>query len=51
MTSGSNRPDEGLDERLRELDAPEGTQNGELMDRMFTGMKARCDKNDRTITG
>ena len=51
MTSGSNRPDDGLGERLRELDAPEGTQNGELMDRMFTDMKARCDKNDRTMRG
>ena len=51
MTSGSNRPDEGLDERLRELDAPDAPQNEELMDRMFIDMKARCDKNDRTVTG
>ena len=51
MTSGSDRPDDGLGERLRELDAPEPPQNGELMDRMFTDMKARCDKNDRTLTG
>ena len=51
MTSGSNRPDDGLDERLRELDAPDALQNEELMDRMFIDMKARCDKNDRTVTG
>jgi len=51
MTSGSNRPDDGLDERLRELDAPDAPQNEELMDRMFIDMKARCDKNDRTVTG
>jgi hypothetical protein len=51
MTSGSNRPDDGLDERLRELDAPDAPQNDELMDRMFIDMKARCDKNDRTVTG
>ena len=51
MTSGSNRPDDGLDERLRELNAPDAPQNEELMDRMFIDMKARCDKNDRTITG
>jgi len=51
MTSGSNRPDDGLDERLRELDAPDAPQNDKLMDRMFIDMKARCDKNDRTVTG
>ena len=51
MTSGSNGPDDGFDERLRELDAPAAPQNDELMDRMFSDMKARCDKNDRTITG
>ena len=51
MTSASNRPDDGLDERLRELDAPDAPQNEELMDRMFIDMKARCDKNDRTVTG
>jgi hypothetical protein len=51
MTSGSNRPDDGLDERLRELNAPDAPQNEELMDRMFIDMKARCDKNDRTVTG
>jgi hypothetical protein len=51
MTSGSNRPDDGLDERLRELDAPDAPQNDELMDRMFIDMKARCDKNDRSVTG
>ena len=51
MTSGSNRPEDGLGERLRELDAADAPQSGERMDRMFTAMKARCDKNDRTITG
>lgn len=51
MTSGSNRPDAGLDERLRELDAPDVPKDGERMDRMFTDMKARCDKSDRTIAG
>ena len=51
MTSASNRPDDGLDERLRELDAPDAPQNEELMDRMFIDTKARCDKNDRTVTG
>jgi hypothetical protein len=51
MTSGSNGPYDGLDERLRELDAPAAPQTDELMDRMFSDMKARCDKNDRTITG
>ena len=51
MTSASDRPDEGLGERLRELDSPDAPQNEERMDRMFADMKARCDKNDRTMTG
>jgi hypothetical protein len=51
MTSGSNRPDAGLGQRLRELDAPETAGSGELMDRMFAGVKAKCDKSDRTFTG
>jgi hypothetical protein len=51
MTSGSNRPEDGLAERLRELDVADAPQNDEQMDRMFTDMKARCDKNDRTIAG
>jgi hypothetical protein len=51
MTSGSNRPEDGLGERLRELDAADSPQSDEQIDRMFTDMKARCDKNDRTIAG
>ncbi|MGB5284231.1 MAG: hypothetical protein WBN29_06950 [Polyangiales bacterium] len=51
MTSGSNRPDDGLGERLRELDAPDTLGNGELMDRMFADVKAKCDKSDRTVPG
>jgi len=51
MTNGSNRPDAGLDERLRELDAVESSEDDECMDRMFAGMKAECDKSDRTMTG
>ncbi len=51
MTSGSNRPEDGLGERLRELDADDAPQSDEQIDRMFTDMKARCDKNDRTISG
>ena len=51
MTSGSDRPSDGLGERLRELDAPDAPQDGELMDRMFTDMKARCDQNDHTVRG
>ena len=42
MTSGSNRPEDGLGERLRELDAADAPQSGEQMDRMFTAMKARA---------
>ena len=51
MTSGSNRPESGLGERLRELDAPEMPGNAERMDRMFSSMKAECDKSDRSIAG
>ena len=51
MTTGSNRPYAGLDERLRELDSAGSTKDDECMDRMFAGMKAECDKSDRTITG
>ncbi|MGB5413928.1 MAG: hypothetical protein WBN01_04745, partial [Polyangiales bacterium] len=51
MTSGSNRPESGLGERLRELDAPEMPGNAERMDRMFSSMKAECDKTDRSIAG
>jgi hypothetical protein len=51
MTSGSDRPDDGLGERLRELDAPDLADNGAAIDRMFGNMKADCDKSDRSITG
>jgi hypothetical protein len=51
MTSGSNKPDDGLGNRLRELDGAEPSEDGERMDRMFAGMKARCDKSDRSIAG
>lgn len=51
MSSDSDRPDEGLGERLRELDAIGAPQDGELLGRMFADVKARCDKNDRTLTG
>jgi hypothetical protein len=51
MTDSSNRPEEGLGERLRELDAADAPQGNEQMDRLFADMKAKCDKNDRTITG
>ncbi|MFW2387257.1 MAG: hypothetical protein ACN4G0_02915 [Polyangiales bacterium] len=51
MTSGSNRPDAGLGERLRELDAPEAPGDEALLERMYTGVKADCDKSDRTLGG
>jgi hypothetical protein len=51
MTNGGNRPDDGLDERLRELDVAERSEDSERMDRMFADMRARCDKSDRTIAG
>ena len=57
MTDGINRPDDGLGERLRELDASDASGasgaggGGEQMDRLFADMKAKCDKSDRTIRG
>ncbi len=51
MTSGSNRPDDGLGDRLRELDAAEGPQSAEQIERMFADVKSECDKSDRTMTG
>ncbi|MBT8469422.1 MAG: hypothetical protein KJN97_11810 [Deltaproteobacteria bacterium] len=51
MTSGSNRPESRLGERLRELDPPDMPGDDERMDRMFTSMKTECDQNDRSIAG
>ncbi len=51
MTSGSDRPNGGLGERLRELDAVEVADDGAALDRMFGELKAECDKSDRTVTG
>jgi cation transport ATPase len=51
MTSGSDRPENGLGERLRGLDPSSAPENGELMDRMFSDMKAECDRSDRTVAG
>lgn len=50
MTSGTERPDAGLDS-LRELDAPELSESPELFDRMFVNVKTRCDRSDHTIAG
>ncbi len=51
MSSDSRRPDEGLGERLRELDAPDTPQNRERLDRMFEHVRAQCDQSDRTVRG
>ena len=51
MTSASDRPDDGIGERLRELDAPDAPPTDDRVDRMFADMKAECDKSDRTVTG
>lgn len=51
MSSDNNRPDAGLGERLRKLDASQTPRNAEMMDRMFREMKARCDKSDRSLAG
>jgi hypothetical protein len=51
MTSGSSPPEEGLGERLRELDAPDTPQNRERLDRMFATVRAECDESDRTVVG
>jgi len=51
MTSTSDRPDDGLGERLRELDAAGVPETGPLFDEMFSELKARCDESDRTLAG
>jgi len=51
MTSVSDRPDDGLGERLRELDAADMPKGSERMDRMFAELKSECAKSDRSIAG
>ncbi len=51
MTSGSNKPEASLGERLRELEGSEMPGNAERLDRMFDSVKAECDKSDRSIAG
>jgi hypothetical protein len=51
MTTSSERPDAGLGERLRELDAGEMPTNEALIEQMFASMKSRCDESDHTIAG
>lgn len=51
MTSPSDRPDDGLGARLRELDPSGAPESGPLFEEMFSEMKARCDASDRTLAG
>ena len=51
MTSASDRPESGFGEQLRELDAAEVPGNGELVEQMFSDVRARCDKSDRSLAG
>ncbi len=51
MTSGSERPDEGLGERLRELDAVGAAEDNALFEQMFSDVKSRCERSDRTLAG
>ncbi len=52
MTSGSERPDAEF-ERLRDLEQgwAERADGRELYEHMFSEVKARCDRSDRTIAG
>jgi hypothetical protein len=51
MTSASDRPDAGLGERLRELDAVEVSAGDALIEHMFDDVKSRCERSDRTLAG
>ncbi|MGB8330737.1 MAG: hypothetical protein WCE62_11475 [Polyangiales bacterium] len=51
MTGESDSTDDGLGERLRELDAAGMPQNGELLEQMFVELQTRCHENDRSIGG
>jgi len=50
MTEGTDRHDAAL-ERLRELDAPAPAESRALFDEMFSEVKSKCEKSDRTIAG
>jgi hypothetical protein len=51
MTTSSDRPDDSLGERLRELDSSDMPGSEALIDQMFTSMKSQCDRSDHTLTG
>lgn len=51
MSDASDRPDAGLGERLRELDAVAVPEHGQLFEEMFSEVKAQCDKSDRSLAG
>lgn len=51
MTSANDRPDDGLGERLRELDAADAPENGAVYEQMFSELKSKCEKSDRTLAG
>ncbi|MDH3199817.1 MAG: DUF1109 domain-containing protein [Myxococcales bacterium] len=53
MTKGSDRAgsDDGLGERLRELDSASEANDRELIDRMFQNVKGQCSHSDKTIAG
>lgn len=51
MTSASDRPDAGLGERLRGLEAAELPGGDALMEHMFADVQSRCERSDRTLAG
>lgn len=51
MTSGSDRPDSRLSERLRELDTASAAEDTELVEQMFSDVRSRCQRSDRSLAG
>jgi len=51
MTTSSDRPEVGLDERFRDLGAGGPCEDEALFDQMYSNVQSRCAKNDRTLAG
>ncbi len=53
MTSGRDKaaPEDGLDERLRELDPASDANERALINRMYANVKGRCTQSDQTVAG
>ena len=51
MNSGIDRSDDGFGDRLRELDAAGAADDTVVFEEMFSDVKSRCERSDRTLAG